>query len=180
MNQFGKLILAMSIIIILLLYACEPYMRQNIPFKKKLDRQLEVFHKNNLDSLIFHLDSLTDFEWERLYVIQSGSIKNVDKILGFEWKSPPESNSGGLFSFDDGDEDFFVFTKGNKVVSYSYFSNNDQRYYFGIHIGGHTYYTPQTATFKILGVLHEKSGIRDAHIHEAIPQQPNVLYFMNQ
>ncbi|MCU0393198.1 MAG: hypothetical protein MUE81_18965 [Thermoflexibacter sp.] len=81
----------------------------------------------------------------------------------------------------DDEEFIFIFTKKQSVVSYVYFRRNDERLYFDPIIGGHTYYTPETAVFKIMEAKNsENRKLGHIELYELVRQPPNVQYFINK
>lgn len=139
------------IISIIYIYGCDLSL-----FEDNDDKILEsslnmVFNKtkqlNKGDSLVFRMDTVTHFKWDKMYAFNHiDDKKAIEEKLGFDW----DTNFLDIGEYDN----LFVFVKKEEVVSYVFFSatgeNHEQR--FSINVDRCKYYTPQTAVFRILKV----------------------------
>lgn len=167
------------------------YTKDNEQLKIRLDEQVKRFKSEKLDSLIFRMDSLTDFEWEKLYVLADNHAIADSEKIGFSWTCSI-SELGGVPYLENYSDFIFIFTKNDKVVSYALYDYNWTRKRstelcfrdkVGLfNIGINVYYTPETAIFKIRNVkdFSGVGGRKMPEIVEAIPQKPNVQYYIDR
>jgi hypothetical protein len=111
-----------SIFTIFLLLGCKPNYQEieDINFKKEIYYLLDRsdFLKKN-EYTIFRMDTLTDFKWDKMYVFSNISEDTMNKELGFDWDY---SMDMGMLQERD---KMIVFVKNNKVVSTSYFNDDN-------------------------------------------------------
>jgi hypothetical protein len=98
-----------SLFSFLMLYSCA-----NVNQEKKFLSNLEnVIQQQTEDAVIINIDSLTEFDWDVLYIFKPyTSNRKINKELGEEWL-----DSEGLSLLSSESYTLFVFKKNNKIVN---------------------------------------------------------------
>ncbi len=104
----------------------------------------QIDHKQENDSLVIDVKSLTNFQWDSLLVFGwPFDADYIQKRLGYKWNGATK-----MYEKDH----MFIFIKEGKVVAFVYFEGGSQvkkELNFVSHIGvnGETAFTPKTAVF---------------------------------
>lgn len=101
-----------------LFYSCDPIKKyesiEDKEFKNGLNKVLKraSFKLKESECIILRLDTLTKFDWDRMYAIKGSARKeDIERQLGMEWEF-----EGGVGIFTEGNL-LLVFVKNKKIVS---------------------------------------------------------------
>lgn len=111
--------------------------------------------KCNGDSIVFRLDTLTKFEWDKVYFFYSYHSKiTVELAMGIKWT---------FKEFDMNDYDnLIVFIKNGEVVNYIGFKPNIDDFSMESKANQYGYYTPDNSIISFRKVCYNsQQGYRN-------------------
>lgn len=139
---------------------CQPNVKDKII--TKIEKNCKAFNK--VDDCIFSLESITEFEWDKMYVLDGPRSPDlISKVIGFECDC----------GFLPDDSRRLVFVKGEKIVYEDEYSVDTHK---GIQFRPLDWereklaiYTPSTAKFYVLKRADELNPARKGYFFDLYP-----------